>query len=223
MERPMVKNKNVYAEKHRQDEKLPSWAEKNADLLQIFKEPYRFEEIFLSLPYHRQLEFLRTMNAIQTGRFDIVSPKNRSALEFAANEFFQKIQMMTETSYDEGRGFYPLTNDEKRIVRMECYGSINRRQPHQLSTCYKFFVAESLAHRSQKRYKFKEYDLTKSPMWRVFNQFETFRVIAPKIRKYLYDNNVNPEVLSVMSVNDFCDVIYNAYVTNSDKNHARFL
>ena len=218
----MVKKKNAYAAKHQQeDDRLSSWAQQNADLWQIFKEPYNFESIFLSLSYDRQLEFLRTMQAIQTGHFDVVSSKNRSTLAYAMNEFFEKIQWMTETSYEEGKGFYPLANDEKRLVRMECYGSIDARKPHQLSTCYRFFMDK--ANKSKKHYKLKDYDLKNSPIWRVFNQFESFRGITPKIKKYFYDNNINPDVLSVMSVNDFCDVIYHTFATHSDQAKARFL
>lgn len=216
----MVKKKNPYVTKHQQDDdRLLSWAGQNADLWQILKEPYNFEKIFLALPYKRQLEFIRTMQTVQNGRFDIISQKKRATLMFAMNEFFEKIQWMTETTYEEGRGFYPLANDEKRIVRMECYGTIDARKPHQLSACYHFFTSGI----KKKHYKLKDYDLMKSPIWRVFNQFESFRSIAPKIKKYFYDNKINPDVLTVMSVNDFCDAIYHTFATRSDQSKARFL
>ncbi|MBP5353186.1 MAG: hypothetical protein J6Y91_05425 [Alphaproteobacteria bacterium] len=217
----MAKKKSSYAAKHQQESTIFSWAEENADLWQIFKEPYNFEKIFIQLPYERQMEFLRITQAIQRDKFNIATPQKRKTLQYAADVFFEKMQWMTDSYYEEGEGFYPLADDERRLVRMECYGTIDARKQHQLSVCYKYFT--SLEGKGRKKFKLKDYDLASAPMWRVFRQFESFRNIEPKLKQYLWKKRINPDALKVMSVSDYCDALYHTFTTNPKSSKATIL
>ena len=219
--RKMSKNKHTYAEKHAvelQESSLDN-LQQNEDLRKIVQFPHAFEKIFLELPYERQLAIVDLFRDLIYDNIDISPRKIKKKLSELAYDKLEKIHWMTGSFYEEGNIYYPISEDEKKLVRMECYGAINRRQDHELSACYKFFTKPQ----NKQKYRLKDYDLNNSPMWRVFNQFESFRRIAPKVRRYLYNNKINPDALKVMSVNDYCDVIFNAFSTSQDKLKTHFL
>ena len=219
----MSRNKSTYAQKHTATDQAvannPVNAKYNEDLRQILRQPQDFERTFLALPYERQLALVDLFRDIIYENIEISPKKVRKALTDLAYDKLEKIHWMTGSFYDEGNIYYPIAEDEKKLVRMECYGSINRRQEHELSACYKFFTKPQ----NKGKYRLKDYDLSVSPMWRVFNQFEGFRRIAPKVKRYLFKKGINPDALKVMSVNDFSDVIFQAYAESTDKLKAHFL
>ena len=102
---------------------------------------------------------------------------------------------------------YPLSSDEHHIIRMDCYGSVDCRPSHQLSTFYKDVIRVPLS----KKLSSRSYNLKNAPMWKVYRQFANFRKIEPEIKKYLSENLINPEILKIMSVKDFSDIIYKTF------------
>lgn len=220
----MSRNKSSYAEKH-----LPALTDdvvfsadfinNNKDLFNVIRSSHSFVDNFLQLPYQRQIALLDLFRNISNGNL-IISPRNikQTLLDLAYDEL-QQLHWMTGSSYEAGNTYYPIADDEKKLVRMECYGTIDARRDHELSPYYKFFNKP----KNCGKFKLKDYDLQTSPMWRVFNQFEGFRSIAPQVRRYLYKTRINPDALKVMSVNDFCDVIHSIYAKNQQSMKARFL
>lgn len=196
----------------------------NNDLWDILYNPFDFQQKFLALPYPRQIEMVGLLNHIITRSNKCNLTKIERAFAVEAEKHLNVIHALTKSSYDCGI-YEALSNDEKRLIRMECYGSINRRQNHQLSEFYKFFIKqEKLEHiRRGIRFKLSDYKLEDSPSWRVFNQFETFRKIAPRLKRYFYESNINPDVLKVMTISDFCDSIYQAFKKNDNDDCANFI
>ena len=193
-------------------------SEDNQIIWDILSEPYNFEKSFLSLSYLQQIRMVTTLDEIIKNQEK--NPSRGLAAEFAnmAQVHLNKIHMLTASSIDNGN-FEPLADDEKRIIRMDCYGKINKRPDHQLSPIYKFFKQPQNAVKA----KFTDYDLDNSPSWRVFKQFESFRSIEFKIKCYLYRQSLNPDALKAMTVNDYCDVIYNTFVKADSHGVAHFI
>lgn len=190
----------------------------NRIIWDILCEPSNFEERFLKLSYPQQILMVVTLHDIVKNQER--NPQRGTAAKFAdmAEEHLEKIHFLTDSNIDNG-DFEPLADDEKRIIRMDCYGKINKRPDHQLSPLYKYFNAPKNAVTA----KFSEYDLDNSPSWRVFKQFESFRSIAGKVKYYLYKKQINPDALKIMTVNDYCDVIYQTFKPNSDNLAANFI
>ena len=184
----------------------------------ILCEPDHFEKRFLKLTYPQQILMVVTLHDI----IKLQEKKKQSgyAREFAdmAEQHLQSIHKLTGSSLDEGI-YEPLSHDEKRIIRMDCYGKIDLRKSYQLSPLYKYFKKNE----NLKQSKLAEYDLNNSPSWRVFRQFQSFRSISLKIKQFLYKSKINPDALKVMTVSDFCDVIYNAYKKHDGDRSAAFI
>lgn len=220
----MSRKKSSYAEKHSPistDEVIFSavFINDNKDLFEVMRTPHKFFEKFMRLPYQRQIAMLDLFRNVSNGNL-VISPRNikQTLLDLTYNEL-EQIHWHTGSYYEAGNAYYPIADDEKKLVRMECYGTIDARREHELSPYYKFFNKP----KNCGNYRLKDYDLKTSPMWRVFNQFESFRSIAPNVRRYLYKSRINPDALKVMSVNDFCDVIHSVFAENPQSMKARFL
>ncbi|MBP5215846.1 MAG: hypothetical protein J6039_04745 [Alphaproteobacteria bacterium] len=198
---------------------LQVWAAQNPDLVAVLEDPYHFEDNFLELPYARQIALIDLFNSIVKDNLTSSPSKLKKEFEYMAIEHLQKIQWLTCTYYDEGNSYYPISDDEKKLVRMEAYGTIDRRREHTLSPMYRYFLRTGRRH----KFLFREYDLHSSPMWRVFRQFESFRGIEIPVKKYLFKNRINPDALKVMTITDFCDVIYRAFAENENATFARFI
>ena len=220
----MSRKKSSYAAKH--NSFLPSAAElsstfikENADLWDVLRANSEFEQKFLELPYPRQIATVDLISGIMRNKVVMSPEKLHEMLLDMAYDYIERIGWICNSYYDEGNIYYPLSDDEKKLVRMECYGSIDARREHELSSCYKFFCKTS----NRGKFRLKDYDLAQSPMWRVFNQFEGFRTIAPNVRRYLYKQGINPDALKVMSVSDFCDVIHKCFAPTPQSMKAIFL
>ena len=136
--------------------------------------------LFIKREKEEKLILLEKENLIK----ELQEKKKQSgyAREFAgmAEQHLQSIHKLTDSSLDEGI-YEPLSHDEKRIIRMDCYGKIDLRKSYQLSPLYKYFKKNE----NLKQSKLSEYDLNNSPSWRVFRQFQSFRSISLKIKQFL--------------------------------------
>lgn len=218
----MAHKGSKYARKHMQPQQVKTNVahivepEKNEDIWDIIYNPDNFTKKFLDLPYDRQIEMVVTLNQIIEQSYN----KNLSQIEKifvrTAEKHLDNINELINSSYDEGI-YSPLANDEKRLIRMDCYGSINKRTKHQLSHLYLHFCKNKKG-----KFKLSEYDMENSPSWKLFMQFESFRKITSKVKRYLYTNRINPDALKVMTVSDFCDVIYHTFKENNKAESACF-
>ena len=220
----MGQKKSSYAEKHALHTSVSAtffseFINQNKDLLEVMRSPHQFDKKFLALPYQRQIAMIDMFHNITSGNLDISQRQVKQTLLDLAYEELEHLHWMTGSYYESGNAYFPIADDEKKLVRMECYGTIDARREHELSPCYKFFKKPE----NKGKFKLKDYNLSTSPMWRVFNQFEGFRSIEPKVRRYLYTQGFNPDALKVMTVNDYCDVIHSIYAKTQESMKARFL
>ena len=177
-----------------------------AKLMDILLSPEKFKQDFLNLSLDEQLAMIKLLQ--QTAEYGQCNELKGLAKNFndAAVYHLNKIHQIAGTSYDEGI-YYKVAKDEKRLIRMDCYGCIDKRQPYQLGSFYKYFLKPE----NRGKWPLNAYKMDESPMWRVFMQFSSFRKITPVIRRHLQKRGINPDALKVMRVNDFCDVIFNAF------------
>ena len=213
----MNKKKISYKEKHKQKREKYSNILPNDEyvnhvsnkfVLLLNSDKY-FYNGFSTLSHQEQLTYIALLREYTKDRNNV----RHSIAEKQLNVIHEK----TGSSYEEGT-CAPLFVDEKRLVRMDCYGSINRRREDQLSPLYKYFRERQ----GQKNYKLSLYDLDASPNWRVMTQFQSFRNIEDQIKLYMQKNKFHPDTLKVMTVSDFCDVIYNIFA-NKDAERAHFV
>jgi len=130
---------------------------------------------------------------------------------------------------------YPLSVDEKHIIRMDFYGTINRPHTNKLSNLYQAYI--SLKHKrissneeqtkkktSRKKkekfpspiipttnYHISSYDLSTSPSWKLFRLFPRFHKLETKLLNTIQNLNIPPEHLKMLSVYDFSDLLYRTF------------
>ena len=175
------------------------------EFVDFFENHFGFSKRFLRLSYDAQISLISHL-------YNFSSSEDPDYGEISSF-YIQKIHEITDSDYEEGI-YKPVAVAEKRLIRMDCYGSIMRRRPDELSELYRFFK-----HRKKEKHLLRDYNLDDSPAWKVMAQFESFRSIAPKIKRALYKSKMHPDVLKVMSVNDFCDLIYNTFQEGTEKAH----
>ncbi len=197
-----------FARKHafNEDEKIKKLSPLSPEFEDFFNNHYSFTKRFLKLSYNEQIKLISEL-------YNISGISDDSYADLSAF-YIQKIHELTDSDYEEGV-YEPVAIDEKRLIRMDCHGSINCRRIDQLSDLYRYFNS----HHGSKKYLLREYDLETSPNWKVMAQFESFRSIAPKIKHALYKMQINPDALKIMTINDFCDVIYKKFSDGSEKAH----
>ena len=187
-------------------------------LMDILLDPVNFKKKFISLNLDEQLAMNQLLAEIS--KYGETADLSGFAKDFAegAKYLLDNIHEIAGTEYDKGV-FTKIHRDEKRLIRMECHGTINLRTPHQLSIFYKFFNKPE----NKGRWNLHAYEMKKSPMWRVFMQFESFRKITPTVKQYMCRKGINPDALKVMTVSDFCDVIFQAYKQSAKDIKVSFL
>lgn len=102
---------------------------------------------------------------------------------------------------------YSLTSDELHLIRMDCYGCVSVRRSHLLSRFYTHFSQKKLL----KSLPPESYDLDKAPTWKIFRQFKSFRSIEDALKEFLAHQRYRPEMLEVLGVQDFSDLIFQTF------------
>ena len=109
-----------------------------------------------------------------------------------------------------------LSKDERLIIRMDFYGSIDRikrsERKRKLSEPYLDLIAKPLS----KRPKMSDYDFRTAPMWPLFAKFTGFRKIENDLKRALVVHKVDPKILSLMNIRDFSDLIFKAFSQGDD-------
>lgn len=115
-----------------------------------------------------------------------------------------------------------LSKDERLIIRMDFYGSIDRiqagEQKRKLSKPYRYLINHPL----KKRPKMADYDFSTAPMWPLFARFGSFRKIEKDLKRYFVKNKIDPQILSVMNVRDFSDLIVRTFETSPSEMKIKF-
>jgi len=107
-----------------------------------------------------------------------------------------------------------LSKEERMIIRMDFYGTIDRMQAGERRRKLSEPYLEMMSNPLKKRPKGVEYDFSAAPMWPLFARFKSFRKIEKQLKNYLVRNKINPKILTVMNVRDFSDLIVQAFEKN---------
>lgn len=208
-----------YARKHRQQLEQRVEEQTRSPLFdEIFTNSYDFTNKFKAQDIDTQIQIVHLLYDIVKKEDGLSSQKRGNFYAEEARYLLSSIHKLAHFSYDQDI-FYPLAREEKRLIRMECYGTINGRKDDELSYLFKYFRKNA----KPGKYPTTTYRLMASPSWKVFHQFETFRSIEKDMRKNLQKMGIHPDALQVMTVNDFCEVIFQSYKTNSSDSSANFL
>ena len=112
---------------------------------------------------------------------------------------------------------YPLPREIKHIIRMDFYGTIDKiderkdsKSPKKLSDIYR--------HRNPKEtieQKPGNYDLSQSPVWMIFRQFRSFRLLEKNLPELLIKEGITPQDVKRLNAYDFSQILYNRYINQS--------
>lgn len=112
---------------------------------------------------------------------------------------------------------YALPREIKHIIRMDFYGTIDKidekndgKSAKELSPIY--------LNRNPQRTKdirLQDYDLAASPIWMIYRQFRSFRLLERNLPKLLKDAGITPEDFIHLNAYDISQVLYNHYIHKS--------
>lgn len=171
-------------------------------------------DIFHKLSLPDQIKAYRTLKRLMEGLNKADLSEADKSLGQMAERKLEKINAVAGLKLEEKR-HYALSPEELHLIRMDCYGAVDKRPSHQLSDFYKGILRRPLS----KKAAIKDYNLDNAPAWKVFRQFGSFRKIEPDICRYMAKTRINPEILTVMGIKDFSDLIFNTFCT--DKNQIK--
>ena len=213
-------SRGKYARKHKRQLEQQVVQQENSPLFdEIFTNSYDFVNKFKAQDTDTQVEIVHILyNIIKNNEGGLSPQKKGNFYAEEARYLLSSIHKLAHFSYDRDV-FYPIAREEKRLIRMECYGTINGRKDDELSYLFKYFRKNL----QPGKYPTTAYRLMSSPSWKVFHQFETFRSIEKDMRKNLQKLGIHPDALQVMTVNDFCEVIFQSYKVDNSATSANFL
>ena len=212
-------SRGKYARKHKlQFEKRVEEQTRSPLFDEIFTNSYDFINKFKAQDIDTQVQIVHLLYDIVKKEEGLSSQKKGNFYAEEARYLLSSIHKLAHFTYDQDI-FYPLAREEKRLIRMECYGTINGRKEDELSFLFKHFRKNAQPN----KYPSTAYRLMAAPSWKVFHQFETFRSIEKDMRKNLQKMGLHPDALQVMTVNDFCEVIFQSYKTSESETIANFL
>ena len=154
---------------------------------------------------------------------DILSSSiNRQERDFIREEIKTLIRTWGLTYVDDLE-HYPLSREEKHIIRMDFYGSINQTEKvpprTNLSERYLQFINAPQTHQAE--LPPQDYNLDTSPTWQLFRQFPRFQKIESELKEQMHKMHIPAELLPAMNAYDFSDILYNYFKEdeNSPKAH----
>lgn len=184
------------------------------EFLDVIYDDVGFLGVFHRLPFSEQIKAYRTLKRLMEALNNPdLSPADRALAKMAEYKL-EKINAAAGLKLEEKR-HHALSPDELHLIRMDCYGTVDIRPSHQLSDFYK----KMSRHPLNKKMAAKDYNLDNAPAWKIYRQFGSFRKIEPDIRRYMAKKRLNPEIITLMGVRDFSDIIFKTFCT--DKNQAK--
>lgn len=113
--------------------------------------------------------------------------------------------------FETNKPHYALSRDEKHIIRMDFYGSINETDKTQAHTRHTISYLKHISSSNKPELPPQDYDLSTSPIWALYRQFPRFRKIESKLKQQLQKMNIPASMLPHMNAYDFSDVLYQHY------------
>ena len=169
-------------------------------VLSVVYDDVSFVSTFHNLSYENQIATYQVL--VQLSRPTNQDDESRNDAMFKLERIAKSIGL----EFTEKQDCF-LSKDERHIIRMDFYGSIDRlkesEQKRKLSKPYLELMAAPL----KKHHKTAEYDFTSAPMWPLFARFKSFRKIEKRLKQYLVGHKIDPRILSLMDVRDFSDLI----------------
>ena len=142
---------------------------------------------------------------------DILSSCNIRKERDNAREEIKNLIRKWGLHYEDNKAHYALSRDEKHIIRMDFYGSINETDKTQAHTRHTQQYLKHIQSNNKPELAAQNYDLSTSPVWKLYRQFPRFRKIENKLKQQLQKMNIPAEMLPQMNAYDFSDVLYNYY------------
>ena len=183
--------------------------------LSVIYQKRGFIEKFHTLDYANQLKAYQTL-------VKLTSPTNPN--DHTRREAFYKLERIMHSiglELTERQDCF-LSKDERLIIRMDFYGSIDRIQAGERKRKLSKAYLDLISHPLQKRPKMADYDFSTSPVWPLFARFKSFRKIENDLKKYLVKHKIDPKILSLMNVRDFSDLVVQAFQTNPSEMKIKF-
>lgn len=154
---------------------------------------------------------------------DILSSSiNRQERDFIREEIKTLIRTWGLTYVDDLE-HYPLSREEKHIIRMDFYGSINQTEktPPRTNLSERYLQFINAPQTQQAERPPQDYNLDASPTWQLFRQFPRFQKIESELKEQMQKMRIPAELLPALNAYDFSDILYNYYKEdeNSPKAH----
>ena len=196
-------------------EKIKTQTEDMTDALGIKENPFLavvyqkkgFVDKFHEFDYENQIKAYQTL--VKLASNSNANNESRADAMYKLQRIMESIGLNLVEQQD-----CSLTKDERMIIRMDFYGTIDRMQAgerkRKLSQPYLSMMSNPL----KKRPKKAEYDFSAAPMWPLFARFKSFRKIENQLKNYLIRHKVDPKILTLMNVRDFSDLIVHAFEKN---------
>lgn len=125
--------------------------------------------------------------------------------------------------YIENYQHYPLSRDEKHIIRMDYYGTIGKPDNTPTRCHFSSEYAQFVNHPYREKLPRQNYNLSFSPCWKIFRQFKRFRQIEPQLIEQLQAMDIPPALLPKMNAYDFSDVLYERFKKQTDDSNNAIL
>lgn len=186
-------------------------------IMQVFYDTVTVLETFEKLSISEQLQAYRVLKKMADSKR---MQKSEAGVHFAAACFdkLDKINKKAGLLLNEVH-HYPLSRDEHHIIRMDFYGKVDARPEHQLSNFYKNLIKHPL----KTKQNITAYNFDDAPCWKLFRQFNSFRNIEDNLKEYLWQNKIDPNILKIMGVKDFSDLIFKTFQTDPDQLKVSFV
>ncbi|MBQ7304215.1 MAG: hypothetical protein IJW75_04795, partial [Alphaproteobacteria bacterium] len=168
----MAKKGSKYARKHLFDEPSKQRNEFEGEAFyEVIYDDHLFLDVFSGLELLEQIKAYQVLKKLAETSVKGVSRAEKKLI-LNSRDKLDAINKSAGLKTEEMLR-YPLSADEHHIIRMDCYGMVDYRPNHQLSSFYK----DILKHPLDERLSPNDYDLENAPMWKVFRQFKNFRKI----------------------------------------------
>lgn len=112
---------------------------------------------------------------------------------------------------------YALPREIKHIIRMDFYGTIDKIDEKNDGKSAKELSALYLNRNPQKTkdVKLQDYNLASSPIWMIYRQFRSFRLLERNLPKLLKNAGITPDEFTHLNAYDISQVLYNHYIHKS--------
>ena len=121
---------------------------------------------------------------------DILSSCNIRKERDTAREEIKNLIRKWGLHYEDNKPHYALSRDEKHIIRMDFYGSINETDKTQAHTRHTQQYLKHIQSNNKPELAAQNYDLSTSPVWKLYRQFPRFRKIENKLKQQLQKMNI---------------------------------